>query len=90
MKQLFTTLLVALTAMFGIAPLHAQETELEGKIITLGSNATTLEEGKWYVLRNFLTSSYVVETTGNNLAVQTANPDNTARSTPRQNLSLAS
>ena len=42
MKQLFTTLLVALTAMFGIAPLHAQETELEGKIITLGSNATTL------------------------------------------------
>lgn len=77
MKQLFTTLLVALTAMFGIAPLHAQEAELEGKIITLGSNATTLEEGKWYVLRNFLTSSYVVETTGNNLVAQTANPNNT-------------
>ena len=77
MKQLFTTLLVALTAMFGIAPLHAQEAELEGKIITLGSNATTLEEGKWYVLRNFLTSSYVVETTGNKLVAQTANPNNT-------------
>lgn len=77
MKQFFTTLLVTLSALIGATSLYAQDAELQGKILTVGGTATTLEEGKWYLLRNTLSSTYVVETNGNRLEARSANPNNT-------------
>lgn len=78
MKRFLTSLLVALFAMCGATSLYAQDAELAGKILTVGSAVTTLEEGKWYLFRNTLTSAYVVETDGKKLVARSANPNNTS------------
>ena len=50
---LFAAMLFTLT---GLSPTWAQTNEFTGKIISVGENATTLEEGKWYLLlwRNWM------------------------------------
>ena len=77
MKKLVKTLLSTFIIMLGIIPALAQADEFAGKIIKLGSNATTLETGQWYVLFNAKTSSYIVEGAGNTLGVSTVSPNNT-------------
>ena len=77
MKNLFRLFFVSLFALSGIVSAQVQTEELAGKIINLGSNATTLETGQWYVLYNANTSSFVAEGTGNTLGVTTSSPNNT-------------
>ena len=77
MKTSLKLFLASLFAVFGTAFSQAQENELAGKIINVGNNATTLETGKWYVLYNANTSSYVLEGAGNTLGVSTTSPNNT-------------
>ena len=77
MKTTLKLFLASLFAVLGTAFSYAQENELAGKIISLGANATTLETGKWYVLYNANTSSYVLEGAGNTLGVSTTSPNNT-------------
>ena len=60
-------LLTIICCLFSIASVWAQTSELEGKIISVGSAATTLEAGQWYVLYNAATSAYVLEGEGNTL-----------------------
>lgn len=67
--------LLAFLFLFVAPCVWAQTEEFAGKIINLGSNATTLETGKWYVLFNAATSSYVVEGAGNTLGVSTTSPN---------------
>lgn len=73
MKKLLSILLCLLSFAFA----WAQTDDLAGKIITLGSNATTLETGKWYVLYNGQTSSFVAEGANNTLGVTTTSPNST-------------
>ena len=68
-------LLTIICCLFSIASVWAQTSELEGKIISVGSAATTLEAGQWYVLYNAATSAYVLEGEGNTLGVTTASPN---------------
>ena len=77
MKRFIKLLFVSLFAVFGPASAWAQAEEFAGKIINLGSNATTLETGKWYVLFNASTSAYIVEGAGNTLGISTSSPNNT-------------
>lgn len=77
MKNFVKLFLAFLFAVLGFLPAWAQAEELAGKIINLGNNATTLETGRWYVLFNEATSSYVVEGAGNTLGVSTSSPNNT-------------
>ena len=70
MKRLLSIFFSLLT--FTLA--SAQTSDLAGKIINVGNAATTLETGKWYVLYNASTSSYVLEGTGNTLGVSTTSP----------------
>ena len=77
MKKQVKILLSTLFLVLGIIPAWAQAEEFAGKIIKLGSNATTLETGQWYVLYNGSTSSFVVEGAGNTLGVSTSSPNNT-------------
>ena len=48
MKKLVKALLSTFIIMLGIIPALAQADEFAGKIIKLGSNATTLETGQRY------------------------------------------
>ena len=74
MKKLLLFLSCLLTAVF----VFAQGSEFAGKIINVENNAaTTLETGKWYVLYNASTASYVVEGAANALGVSTTSPNNT-------------
>ena len=73
MKKILSTI----CCLLAIACAWAQTDDFAGKIISLGSNATTLETGQWYVLFNASTSSYAVEGTGNTLGVSTSSPNNT-------------
>ena len=75
---LFAAMLFTLT---GLSPTWAQTNEFTGKIISVGENATTLEEGKWYVLFNAYTSSYAKEGDNNTLASTNINPNNSNAST---------
>ena len=77
MKHLVKLFFASLFAMLGTLVVQAQPEEFAGKIINLGSNATTLEAGKWYVLFNVSTSSYVLEGAGNTLGLTTSSPNNT-------------
>lgn len=72
-KQLLTSLLVASSVTFA----WAQTNELAGKIISVGTNATTLETGKWYVLYNATTASFTAEGKSNTLSVTTSSPNGT-------------
>ena len=76
MKNSIKLFLAFFFAVLGFVPAWAQAEELAGKIITLGNNATTLETGRWYVLFNAKTSSYIVEGTGNTLGVSAVSPNN--------------
>ena len=70
MKRLLSIFMCLLSLAFA----SAQTSEFAGKIINLGSAATTLETGKWYVLYNANTSSYTLEGAGNTLGVSTTSP----------------
>ena len=76
MKNLVKLYLASLLAILGTTVVQAQAEEFAGKIINLGNNATTLETGKWYVLFNASTSTYVVEGDGNTLGVTSSSPNN--------------
>ena len=76
MKNLVKLYLASLLAILGTTVVQAQAEEFAGKIINLGNNATTLETGKWYVLFNASTSTYVVEGDGNTLGVTSTSPNN--------------
>ena len=73
-KMLLASLFLLL-APCSLLQVSAQTEEFAGKIISLGGNATTLETGKWYVLFNGVTSSYVVEGANNTLGVSTSSPN---------------
>ncbi|MBP5392572.1 MAG: M60 family metallopeptidase [Bacteroidaceae bacterium] len=75
MKNSIKLILAFLLALLGATSAWAQASEFAGKIISVGSAATTLETGKWYVLYNAATISYVVETEGNKLGVSTISPN---------------
>ena len=70
-------LLSVICCLLSIAFAWAQAENFAGKIIKLGSNATTLETGQWYVLYNGSTSSFVVEGAGNTLGLSTTSPNGT-------------
>jgi len=77
MKTSTKLFLATFFSLLGSICVWAQGEEFAGKIIKLGSNATTLETGQWYVLYNGSTSSFVCEGAGNTLGVSTASPNNT-------------
>ena len=73
MKQLLFIFLSYLAMPFAMA----QTSDFTGKIINLGDAATTLEVGKWYVLFNSSTATYIAEGSGNTLGVTTTSPNST-------------
>ena len=73
MKRLLSIICCLLSITFA----QAQAEQFAGKIISLGSNATELETGQWYVLFNTATSAYVVDGPGNTLGVSTVSPNST-------------
>ena len=75
-KRLTYAIVTMLLAFIGLCPSWAQAEEFSGKILQVGSNATTLEEGKWYALFNGYSSSFVKEGNDNTLTVTTKNPNN--------------
>ena len=78
MKKRFTFALTALLlTLIGVSPVWAQSEGLTGKILNVGATATTLEEGKWYLLYNMYSSSFAKEEVGNVLTVTTTNPNST-------------
>ena len=77
MKNSIKLILASLFALLGATSAWAQTSDFAGKIITVGSAATTLETGKWYVLYNEATLSYTVENDGNKLGVTTTSPNGT-------------
>lgn len=81
MKNSIKHFLAFLLAVLGFIPVLAQSEELAGKIISLGNNATTLETGRWYVLFNEATSSYIVDGENNTLGLSTTSPNNTEAQT---------
>lgn len=64
-----------LFALIGASPAWAQAEDLAGKIVKMGDNATTLEEGRWYILFNGYSSSYAMEGEGNTLTVTATHPN---------------
>ena len=76
MKKTIKLLLLSFLSLLGTTSSWAQSDEFAGKIISLGNNATTLETGKWYVLYNAKTTTYIAEGAGNTLGVSTSSPDN--------------
>lgn len=75
-KRLTYAIVTMLLAFIGLCPSWAQAEEFSGKILQVGNNATTLEEGKWYALFNGYSSSFVKEGNDNTLTVTTKNPNN--------------
>ena len=76
MKKLLTSIMMLLAPCFCLTS-QAQTSELAGKIISVGSAATELETGVWYVLYNAATTSYALEGPGNTLGVTTQSPNGT-------------
>ena len=74
MKKLLTSIMMLLAPCFCLTS-QAQTSELAGKIISVGSAATELETGVWYVLYNAATTSYALEGPGNTLGVTTQSPN---------------
>ena len=81
MKTLTKLFFATFLALIGTVSAWAQAEDFAGKIIKLGSNATTLETGQWYVLYNAATSSFAVEGAGNTLGVSTTSPNNSSAET---------
>lgn len=77
MKNSFKLILASLFAVLSTTLAWAQTSDLAGKIINVGSVATTLETGQWYVLYNVGTTAFVVEGSGNTLGVSTTSPNGT-------------
>lgn len=75
MKYTIKLLLASLVAGLGAISTSAQTSEFAGKIISIGSAATTLETGQWYVLYNASTASFAKEGTGKTLGVSTTSPN---------------
>lgn len=74
MKTNLTGMLVALISLFTLNGGAHAETDFEGKTLAVGTSATTLEAGKWYLLYNAYTMSYTKEGDGNTLSASTTNP----------------
>ena len=77
MKNYIKLLLASLFALLGTTSVQAQTSEFAGKIISLGSAATTLETGQWYVLYNIATNAFIVENESNTLGVTSTTPNGT-------------
>ena len=77
MKNYIKLLLASLFALLGTTSVQAQTSEFTGKIISLGSAATTLETGQWYVLYNIATNAFIVENESNTLGVTSTTPNGT-------------
>ena len=72
-REMFKLLL--LTILFSVLPAKAISQDWEGKIMSVGETATTLQTEKWYVLYNASTLSYAKEGSGNTLAATTTSPN---------------
>ena len=77
MKYSVKLLLASLLAVLGTTSGWAQTSEFAGKILSVGSPATTLETGKWYVLYNASSLTYTKEGANNTLGVSSASPNGT-------------
>lgn len=77
MKRTLQLIFAVLFAAIGFTSAWAQAEGLTGKIITFGNSATTLETGRWYVLCNAATASYIQEGTDNTLTLTAASPAGT-------------
>ena len=77
MKNSVKLLLASLFALLGTTSAWTQTSEFAGKIISLGSAATTLETGQWYVLYNIATNAFIVENESNTLGVTSTSPNGT-------------
>lgn len=75
MNKFYTFLLTVLMALSSTAHIWASDEDFSGKILSLGSAATSLETGKWYYLYNQSTGHYVVEGSGNTLTLSATSPN---------------
>ncbi|MBO7118879.1 MAG: M60 family metallopeptidase [Bacteroidaceae bacterium] len=75
MRNQIRLLLASLIALLGTTSAWAQTSEFAGKIINVGSAATTLQTGQWYVLYNASTTAFTLEGEGNTLGVSTSTPN---------------
>lgn len=80
MKTTLQRLTVVLLAILSLATANAQLSELEGKSITVGEPATTLQVGQWYLMKNIGRSAYIQENASNGLIMNAANPDRSSAS----------
>lgn len=76
MRKITSFLTVLLVAVMGISPARAQADDLAGKLLQVGENVTTLEEGKWYFLFNEYEAVFAKEVEDNALTVTSVSPDN--------------
>ena len=74
-------MILLLTILFGALPSMAQGQDWEGKILSVGETATSLQADKWYVLYNASTLSYAKEEQGNTLIASATNPNGLDAST---------
>lgn len=77
MKKSARLLLASLLTLLAPTFTQAQQSDLAGKIINMGTSATSLTTGQWYVLYNAATTAYVHEGADNTLGVTTTSPNNT-------------
>ncbi|MBP3712496.1 MAG: M60 family metallopeptidase [Bacteroidaceae bacterium] len=74
MKTFIKSLFASFFMLLVSSPMALAQSDLAGKIINLGSSATQLETGTWYVLYNASTNAYVQEGTGGTLGVVSTSP----------------
>ena len=70
-------LLFLLLATCSILHMRAQSNELVGKLINVGTQATTLQTGQWYVIYNAATDVFIHEGEGNTLELTSTSPHGT-------------
>lgn len=83
MNKLYTILLTVLMALTGSVHTWAGDEDFSGKILSVGSTATSLETGKWYYLYNQSTGRYVYEGSDNTLSLTATNPNGLEAATNR-------